>query len=142
MDELNALDSTVESIIVDGCNDKSFTVLNLTRFVNLRVFVVGNYGFIFVSEVHLIGLSKLERVVIGMNSLNRRVHNRYTSSNGHFHLKNCPQLRELKIGPYSFNDYSSIEIENTDSLEVIEMGGLNEWSGNFYHASLELKSEL
>ena len=37
-------------------------------------------------------------------------------------------------------DYSSIEIENADSLEVIEMGEFNEWSGNFYSASLELKS--
>ena len=142
MDELNALDSTVESIIVDGCNDLSFTVLNLTRFVNLRVFEVGNYSFIFVSEVYLIGLSKLERVVIGMNSLNRMTYDLSTRSNGHFHLKNCPQLRELKMGYDFFSDYSSIEIENTDSLEVIEMGGFNEWSNNFRYASLELKSEL
>ena len=140
MNELNALDSTVESIIVDGCNNESFTVLNLTRFVNLKVFEVGNYSFIFVSEVYLIGLSKLERVVIGMKSLNRMTYNIYTSSNGHFHLKNCPQLRELKMGYDSFSDYSSIEIENADSLEVIEMGEFNEWSGNFYSASLELKS--
>ena len=140
MNELNALDSTVESIIVDGCNNESFTVLNLTRFVNLKVFEVGNYSFIFVSEVYLIGLSKLERVVIGMNSLNRMTYDMSTRSNGHFHLKNCPQLRELKIGRYSFSDYSSIEIENADSLEVIEMGEFNEWSGNFYSASLELKS--
>ena len=95
MNELNALDSTVESIIVDGCNNESFTVLNLTRFVNLKVFEVGNYSFIFVSEVYLIGLSKLERVVIGMNSLNRMTYDLSTRSNGHFHLKNCPQLREL-----------------------------------------------
>ena len=34
------------------------------------------------------------------------------------------------------------EIENVPSLEVIEMGVLNEESGNFFYASkLELKSD-
>ena len=61
--------------------------------------------------------------------------------NAHFYLKNCPGLRELKIGPHSFSDYSVCEIENVPSLEVIEMGELNEWSCNFYCASLELKSD-
>ena len=40
----------METIIVDnnGCNDRSFTVLNLTRFVNLKVFEVGDYSFSWV----------------------------------------------------------------------------------------------
>ena len=50
-------------------------------------------------------------------------------------------MRELKIGWYSFSDYSVCEIENVPSLEVIEMGELNEDSYNFCHASLELKSD-
>ena len=57
-------------------------------------------------------------------------------------MKNCSQLKELKMGRYSFSDYSVCEIENVPSLEVIEMGELNQWSGNFYNASLELKSEI
>ena len=48
----------------------------------------------------------------------------------------------LKIGRYSFSDYSVIEIENVNSLELIEMGEVNNWSDNFLYASLELKSEL
>ena len=44
------------------------------------------------------------------------------------------------MGRYSFSDYSVIEIENVDKLEVIEIGKLNEESHNFYYASLELKS--
>ena len=132
----------MQSITVNyGCNDASFTVLNLTRFVDLREFVVGDRGFYYVKEVHLIGLSKLERVVIGRSSF-RDPQSRYPVPDRHFHLKNCPQLRELKMGPYSFSDYSSIEIENVPSLEVIEMGELNEASVNFYYASLELKSDI
>ena len=140
VDELNALDSSVETIIVDNnaCNDDSFTELNLTRFVNLRVFEVGDYSFSYVEEVHLIGLSKLERVVIGKHCFTLPAWEGVNEDNS-FYLKNCERLRELKIGHYSFADYSVIEIENVPSLEVIEMGELEDGS-NFSLASLELKS--
>ncbi len=61
--------------------------------------------------------------------------------NRRFYLKNCERLRELKMGSGSFNDYSVCEIENVPSLEVIEMGRLNESSVNFLYASLELKGD-
>ena len=144
MSELNALNSTVEEIIAgsNACNDESFTALSLTRFVYLRVFEVGNECFENVDEVKLIGLSKLERVVIGKNSFTK-YKNDWPSynSNRHFYLKNCERVRELKMGRGSFSDYSVCEIENVPSLEVIEMGKLNELGFNFYFASLELKSD-
>ena len=46
------------------------------------------------------------------------------------------------MGGYSFSDYTVIEIENVDALEVIEMGVSSYGSYNFYYASLELKSIL
>ena len=144
MSELNALNSTVEEIIVNSnaCNDESFTALSLTRFVYLKVFEVGNESFKNVNEVKLIGLSKLERVMIGKNSFTKKKNGYGNDPNRHFYLKNCERLRELKIGYDSFSDYSMCEIENVPSLEVIEMGELNEWSYNFSHASkLELKSD-
>ena len=45
------------------------------------------------------------------------------------------------MGPFSFYDYSLIEIENMNSLEVIEMGDLND-GNNFAGASLELRSMM
>ena len=51
-------------------------------------------------------------------------------------------LRELKMGRYSFSDYTVCEIENVDALEVVEVGELNEVSRNFNYASLELRSIL
>ena len=130
----------MESIIVDnnGCNDESITVLNMTRFVNLRVFEVGDYSFSYVEDVHLIGLPKLERVVIGKHCFTLPAWEGVNEDNS-FYLKNCERLRELKMGCYSFYEYSVIEIENVPSLEVIEMGELEEGS-NFSLASLELKS--
>ena len=60
--------------------------------------------------------------------------------NRRFYLKDCERLKELKIGCYSFSDYSVCEIESVPSLEVIEMGKMNEASVSFYHASLALNS--
>ena len=124
----------------NACNDDSFTELNLTRFVNLRVFEVGDYSFSYVEEVQLIGLSKLERVMIGDHSFTLSKWKGRYDPDRHFYLKNCERLRELKIGCYSFSDYTECEIENVPSLEVIEMGELEEGGSNFRYSSLELKS--
>ena len=130
----------MEVMIVDNnaYNEKCFTALDLSSISNLKVFEVGDYSFAFVDEVKLIGLNRLERVVIGKHCFRKNLEK---NPNRHFDLKNCERLRELKIGRYSFSDYSVCEIENVPSLEVIEMGELNGWSGCFYSASLELKSD-
>ena len=137
------MDSTVETIIVDnnGCNDRSFTVLNLTRFVNLKVFEVGDYSFSYVNEVHMIGLPELERVMIGENSFSQYKGFFYANLSGELYVKDCDKLRELRIGESSFINYVSCVIEDNSRLEVVEMGKLLRWWGyNFYYASLEMKS--
>ena len=133
----------MEVMIVDNnaCNDKRFTALASSSFSNLKVFEVGDYSFAFVEEVKLIGLNRLERVVIGENSFTKEKGRYGYDSNRHFYLKNCERLRELKIGLGSFEYYSVCEIENVPSLEMIEIGDVNEGSGHFYYASLELKSD-
>ena len=105
---------------------------------------MGDYCFKKTEELRLIGLNELERVVIGKWCFLKYpydVNKDGMDPNRHFYLKNCEKLRELKIGCESFMDYSVCEIENVPSLEVIEMGELNEWSDNFFYASLELKSD-
>ena len=144
VNDLNALSSTVTEIIVENrcCRDPSFTVLDLRRFTNVRRIVIGHDAFMYVEEVKLIGLSELESVEIGMNSFTKEKDSYGNDPNRHFYLKNCPELKSLKTGRYSFSDYSVIEIENVDALEVIEMGDLNEDSNNFYSASLQLSSVI
>ena len=124
------------------CNDTRLTVLDLSSFTSMKVFEVGDYSFAFVNEVKLIGLSKLESVMIGMNCFTKHRSNRpKCDPDRHFYLKNCERVRELKMGRFSFSDYSVCEIENVPSLEVIEMGEVNHGSDIFYYASLELKSD-
>ena len=129
--------------VSDGCcNEEGLTELDLSGFVYLRELKVGNECFENVKEVKLIGLSELESVVIGRCSFTQRKNSYGYDPNRHFYLKNCLKLKSLKMGRYSFSDYTVCEIENVDALEVIEIGELNEWSNNFAYASLELKSIL
>ena len=86
------------------------------------------------------GLNELESVEIGKNSFVKNKKGDGYDPNRHFYLNGCPKLKSLKMGRYSFSDYTVCEIENVDALEVIEIGDLNKDSYNFYYASLELKS--
>ena len=126
--------------IGDRCfeNVKEVKLVGLDR---LESVVIGDECFEKVNEVKLVGMDQLERVVIGMNSFTKKKDLYGNDPARHFYLRNCERLRELKMGRYSFSDYSVCEIENVPSLEVIEMGELNEKSRNFNYASLELKSD-
>ena len=133
----------IEELIVsdNSCNGREWSALDLSFMPHLRLLQVGDECFENVKEVKLIGLNELERVVIGMKSFTKFWHGSVTDPNRHFYLKNCERLRELKMGCFSFSDYSVCEIENVDSLEVIEMGKVDRDSFNFCHASLELKGK-
>ena len=129
-------------IIVDnGVSESGLTELDLTRFSQLKRLDIGDHCFSYVDELKLIGMNELESVVIGENSFMKN-ENSYGNSNRHFYLKNCPKLKSLKMGRYSFSDYSVIEIETVNALEVIEMGAVGQLGYSFYYASLELKSIL
>ena len=139
------MDKTIEVMNVsdNSYNEEKLTELDLSGFVNLRELKVGNECFMYVNEVKLIGLSQLESVEIGMNSFTKYKNGFGDNPNRHFYLKNCPKLKSLMVGRYSLSDYTVIEIENVDALEVIEMGDLEYMTGCFCRASiLELKSIL
>ena len=137
--QLNTLNTTVTEITIpsNNLNDASLTVLDLSRFRRLKKLVIGDECFMYVNETRLTGLYSLESVEIGMNSFTQHRNSDGDDPNRHFYLKNCPKLKSLKMGRFSFSDYTVIEIENVDALESIEMG-----DRVFVYASLELKSIL
>ena len=121
---------------------EEYSVCEIESVVSLELIEVGNECLKNVSELKLIGMKGLERVLIGQNSFTKCKNGYGGDLNHHFYLKDCERLRELKIGRYSFSDYTVCEIENVPSLEVIEMGDVNQLSCNFMYASkLELKSD-
>ena len=139
-DGMQVLHNHIEELIVSykSCNGIEWIGLDLLCMPHLRLFEVGDECFEHVTEVKLIGLHALERAVIGKHCFRNSFSN---DPNPYFYLKDCEKLKELKIGCKSFRDYSVCEIEYVPSLEVIEMGELNEESTNFFYASLELKSD-
>ena len=143
-EEIQFLHSHIEELIVENnsCNGMEWTALDFSFISQLRLFEVGDECFKNVKEVQSIGLSKLERVVIGKNCFTKKKKNSVGNDpNCRFCLKNCKRLRELKIGCFSFSDYSVCEIENVPSLEVIEIGELNGGDSFSYASKLELKSD-
>ena len=142
-EENQLLHNHVEELIVsdNSCNGREWKGVDFSVLVKLRELRVGNECFENVEEVKLVGLDKLERVMIGKNSFTKKKNHYGIDSDRHFSLKNCPKVKELKMDRYSFSDYDMCEIENVPSLEVIEMGKLNKDSCNFLFASLELKSD-
>ena len=130
--------------IPSGFKGKDLKELDLKEYAVLQALIVADGCFEDVEVLMLVGLKELERVVIGENSFVKSLYDAAKDGmdpNRHFHLRDCERVRELKIGCHSFQDYFICVINNVPSLEVIEMGDEGKDSGNFYYASLELKSE-
>ena len=130
------------TVFYNSLNDGSLTELDFNRFKRLKKIVIGDECFKYVEVVKLIGLNELESVEIGENSFTKEKNGFGNEPNRHFYLKNCPKLRELIVGRYSFSDYPVLEIEHVDALEEIKMGNVKDESYSFKYASLELKSIL
>ena len=128
---------TVGDGMCKGENDR----IDLSKYFNVKNVSIGNECFFHQDVLNLTGLHSLERVMIGEKSFTKKKNYYGNNANRKLYVKNCDALKELKIDRYSFSDYSLIEIENVNSLELIEMGNMKHLSNNFYYASLELKSE-
>ena len=144
--EWEGVNKRVTELVIPSncCNEAEWSMFDVSELKWLKSIEIGDECFENVKEVKLIGLNELERVVIGQKSFMKGSYNpdsERMDPDRHFYLKDCERLRELKMGRYSFSDYSVCEIENVPSLEVIEMGELNEDSANFWFASLKLKSD-
>ena len=105
---------------------------------NLRVFRVSDKSFKNVEEVRLNGLNQLEEVVIGNCCFCKE----RTFLGGSFALRQCEKLKVLKIGCLSFSYYTDCVIDDLPSLEMIQMGELNQNSDNFTAASLSLNGRV
>lgn len=133
IDSWVSLDSNVTHVVIDHyVSELDFTEVDLSRLSQLKTLEIGNHCFARVKDWTIVGLRELECVAIGTYCA--------TQASGRFCVKNCPSLKELKIGRFSFEDYSVCVIENVDALEGIAIGDVNDWSNNFFFASLELKS--
>ena len=143
--ELENVSKRIVELVIPSkcCNEEELSSLDVSELKRIMRLEIGDYSFHNVKEVKLMGLKKLERVVVGKGCFGEYSPGTVDDGNPkcRFYLRDCEKLKELKIGPDSFSDYSMCEIDHLPSLEVIEIGTMNEASANFYCASLELKSD-
>ena len=115
--------------IEDGkCNSKRFTVLDLSRYKNLKSVVIGNGCFKNVIELKLNGLGGLKSVVVGIGS--------FSNKSGGFYLQDCSNVKELRIGNNAFTSFTSFTVSKTPLLETIVVG-----HGCFRPSSLEMNGK-
>ena len=117
--EWENVNKSVTQLVIPSkcCNEAEWSVFDVSGLKWLKSIEIGDECFGNVKEVKLIGLNRLERVVIGMNSFTKKKNDypRSINPNRHFYLMNCERVRELKMSRYSFSDYSVCEIENVPS---------------------------
>ena len=130
------------TIAEKSCNDTMITLFDLSGMKDMKCVEIGNECFMHAEKTKLIGMAKLERVVIGSNCFTEKKNAYDDNPSRAFYLKDCCHVRQLIIGCYSFSDYSTCEIADVPMLEVIEMGDLNDehCSCSFFSSSFELKS--
>ena len=141
IEDWDKVNQSVESIIIaaNSMNDESLKGLDFTGCKNLQLVTVGNNCFMHVNTLKLIRMKNLESVMIGKNCFTKERNKSGKDPKRHFELKSCPSLRELKVGRYSFSDYTVCEIDDVNALVTIAIGELNADSYNFPFASLKLK---
>lgn len=134
--EWNKVNKTLERLVVDnGClNEAEVTELDFSALKELRSIEIGSHSCKNAIEVKMVGLHKLETVTIETCCFVPPSFGK-DSIRGHFCLKDCEQLKELKIGNMAFMLYGVFEIERAFSLEKMELG-----NSCFSYSSLELKS--
>ena len=127
-----------ELIIEDGLynsnsGDISRMKMYLSEFKKLKRIEIGNNCFKNVREFVVDGLESLESVKIGRNCF--RISDK-ERNDGVCRIMNCPTLRQLEIGHYSFEDFQSFELSNLNSIQSIKFG----WKC-FEYADFSLKGE-
>ena len=113
----------------NGYNDDSVTELKLSGLVRLKRVVIGDECFGKVRVFELDGLNELESVVIGKKSFRFGYDER---NDGDYRIVNCPKLKSIQIGGWSFEDYHSFELNNLPSLQSIDIGYMSfHWTSSF-----------
>ena len=111
-------DVTALTVTDNSCNEDNINVVDLSSFKFLRSVVIGNSCFGYVLAFSIVGLNWLESVSIGSSSF---------GSGGplwegsELKIVNCPQLKSLSIGYWSFGRYNGFELSQLPQLKSVVM---------------------
>ena len=122
------IDSHTESIDIPSNSFNESRSFILPSFVHsLKRIVIGDDCFGSVRSFKLDGLNELESIVIGQKCFTYikeyETINYSKRMDGVCRIVNCPKLKSIRIGGYSFSDYRSFESSNLPSLQSIDTDG-------------------
>ncbi len=120
-------------------NTPSYKEVTSATMNGIRRIEIGDSCYAHCSTFEITDMTELESVHIGSKSftLSRDEENSDVRSNRICRISNCPKLKSISFGDYSFSDYATFELNNLPSLESITMG----WWCFCFARSLNLKSE-
>ena len=119
---------TIEELNIwcNSSSDSSVTEFKLIRVIHLKRIVIRGDCFGKVRVVELDSLMELESITIGEKSFtvskDYEAINNSKRTDGTCRIVNCPKLKSIQIGYYSFADCHSFELINLPSLESIDIG--------------------
>ena len=111
----NTIDCTTESVDISDNSFNEVIAFILPFFLcSLKRIVIGDNCFGKVRVVELDGLGELESVVIGQDSFTNTKYADYVwneiPAEGSFRIQNCPKLKSIQIGDWSFADYHMLSL--------------------------------
>ena len=111
-------DVTALTVTANSCNEDTINVVDLSSFKFLRSVVIGNSCFGYVLAFSIVGLNWLESVRIGSSSFGS---DGSLWEGSEFKIMNCPQLKSLSIGYWSFRRYNGFELSELPQLKSVEI---------------------
>lgn len=98
---------------------------------SLKQLFIGSFTLRSLRRFELSELNELENVKIGWNSFTRcNNEDMNRTPGGFFLIEQCPRLKTIEIGEYSFSDFEHFTINHLPALETIHIEG-----SSFYYAS-------
>ncbi|KAK8791394.1 hypothetical protein WA588_001404, partial [Blastocystis sp. NMH] len=95
-------------------------------FSSLKQIVIGNGYCEDDRIVEIDGLGELESIVVGEGSFTyartRSAVRKSKRADGTLRIVNCPKLKSIRIGCFSFSDFHFVELYNLPSLQTIHLG--------------------
>ena len=110
---------TALTVTDSSCNDNTITVVDLSSFKFVRSVVIGDSCFQYVQLFSIVGLNWLESVRIGEYSFRDGYGSLLEGSE--LKIVNCPQLKSLSIGGWSFGRYNGFELSELPQLKSVVM---------------------
>ena len=121
-------DVTALTVTDNSCNEDNINVVDLSSFKFLRSVVIGNSCFKYVRIFSIVGLNWLESVSIGYRSFDSST----LVDGSQFKIVNCPQLKSLSIGGWSFGRYNGFELSQLPQLKSVVVSHYNNGYGTYY----------